>query len=193
MFKSITIGNRYGILSICEHVCTWISGYDVCIEQADKRYFYQLRHEYYDDVKKIAPVEFEDAKIITWEQLDDSVRKFHFNVLYPNGTETERNIFVYGKEEGERINAENEWADAHTVYNRSVTLRLAEKLGHFEKVQLIRSYVRSPENGYKNHVYVIDNKWQVTVSADNFDSLFGTFYATYTIEDYEKNKEVPEN
>lgn len=183
---TITKGNYYDSRIGNHSYSMWTTGYDVCIEDGGNKYFYQLRNYDRDRVTTIAPVEMEDASEIAWDELNVNIRKAHFHTINPNGTESEMNLFIYGEEEGAKINAENEWAETHIVYSREITLRLAEELGHFEKVEFLRSVSRWVGTGYKNDLYVIDDKWQVTVSANNYDSWSGSFYASYTIEDYTK-------
>lgn len=163
----------------------WAIGYDVCITEEDgKQYFYRLRKYDHDVVDSIDPLKITDAVDIHWEELNDNVRKKHFERIYPNGTEADRNLFIYGEEKGGRINEENEWAEAHLVYDRETTLRIAMELGQFENVEFVRSNSRWTGTGYKDYIYVIDGRWQVTVSANNYNT--GTFYNSYSIEDYSK-------
>lgn len=162
----------------------WTTGYDVCIEDEENKYFYQLRNYDCDRVIAIGAVEFDNPKLISWDDLNVSIRKTHFYTVHPNGTEPEMNLFVYGEVEGSKINAENEWAETHLVYSRDITLRLANELGHFEKVKFLRSVSLCVGTGYKNYLYVIDGKWQVTVTTNIYSS--GNFYDSYQIEDYAK-------
>ena len=76
------------------------------------------------------------------------------------------------------------WAEAHKVYSREITLRLAKELGYFTEVKFLRSVSRWVGTGYKDYIYVIDGKWQVTVSANNYNG--GTFNDNFRIEDYGK-------
>jgi len=180
----ISKGNFYDSRIGNHSYSMWTIGYDVCIEDEDNKYFYQLRNYDRDRVTTIAPVEMEDASQIAWDELNVNIRKAHFYTINPNGTESEMNLFVYGEVEGSKINAENEWAETHTVYSREITLRLAKELGHFKKVEFLRSVSRWVGTGYKNHLYVIDGKWQVTVSTNHYSG--GDFYDSYQIEDYTK-------
>ena len=79
---------------------------------------------------------------------------------------------------------DTKWAENHNVYSREITLRLIVELGYFEKVEFLRSVSRWVGTGYKDYIYVIDGKWQVTVSANNYSG--GDFYDSYQIEDYTK-------
>ena len=181
----ITKGNPYDSRIGNHSYSMWTTGYDVCIEDKEgNKYFYQLRNYDRDIVKQIPQIKLEDEIESSWDELNVNIRKTHFHTINPNGSEKDMNLFVYGKIEGEKINAENEWAETHTVYSREITLRLAEELGHFEKVKFLRSVSRWVGTGYKNYLYVIDDKWQVTVSANNYSG--GDFYDSYQIEDYTK-------
>ncbi len=182
---TITKGNFYDSRFGNHTYSMWTAGYDVCIQDHEGReFFYRLRNYDQDIITKIDPVELYDAKEVTWNELNDSIRKAHFHTINPYGTENEMNLFVYGESEGARINAENEWAENHLVYSRQITLRLAEELGHFENVEFLRSVSRWVGTGYKDYIYVIDGRWQVTVSANNHCG--GEFYDSYRIEDYSK-------
>ena len=162
----------------------WTTGYDVCIEDEEQKYFYKILNYDSDIVRKIDPVELHDETEISWDELNVNIKKAHFQTINPNGSENEMNLFIYGEVEGAKINALNEWAESHKVYSREITLRIAEELGHFEKVKFLRSVSRWVGTGYKNYLYVIDDKWQVTVSANNYSG--GDFYDSYQIEDYTK-------
>lgn len=181
---TITRGNNYDSRVGNHSYSMWTTGYDVCIEDEGTKYYYRLRNYDHDDVSSIEPIEIADAIEIAWDELNVSIRKAHFNNIKPNGTESEMNLFVYGEIEGAKINAENGWAKTHTVYSREITLRLAEELGYFDKVEFLRSESRWAGTGYKNYLYVIDGKWQVTVSANTYCE--GRFYDTYKIADYGK-------
>ena len=181
---TITRGNNYDSRIGNHSYSMWTTDYDVCIEDKGNKYFYQLRNYDRNRVTTIAPVELDGATEIAWDELNVNIRKAHFHTINPNGTESEMNLFVYGEVEGAQINAENEWAETHTVYSREITLRLAKELGHFEKVEFLRSVSRWVGTGYKNYLYVIDGKWQVTVSANNYSG--GDIYDSYQIEDYTK-------
>lgn len=182
--NSITKGNYFDSrIGGNQSYSMWTEGYDVRIQEDDRReFFYQLRNYDRDVVTAIDPVELHDAHEVSWDELNVNVRKAHFHNLYPEGTESEMNLFVYGEEKGGEINAENEWAEAHKVYSRDITLRLAKELGHFEKVEFLRSVSRWVGTGYKNYIYVVDGKWQVTVSANNYSD--GNFYDSYHVEEY---------
>ena len=53
------------------------------------------------------------------------------------------------------------WAEAHKVYSREITLRLAKELGYFTEVKFLRSVSRWVGTGYKDYIYVIDGKWNL--------------------------------
>ncbi len=181
IFKGNYFDSRIGTHSYS----MWTTGYDVCIEDEEKKYFYQLRNFDCDCVTTIAPVEIKNATEVAWDELNVNIRKAHFHAIKPNGTESEMNLFIYGKEEGAKINAENEWAEAHIVYSRGITLSLVRELGHFKEVKFLRSMSRWVGTGYVDYIYVIDNKWQVTVSANSI-YYDGSFHNTYTVQDYSK-------
>lgn len=181
---TITKGNHYDSRIGNRSYSMWTTGYDVCIKSEGNTYFYQLRNYDHDSVIKITPVEIENATEIAWDELNVNIRKAHFHTISPNGTEVEMNIFVYGEVEGAKINAKNEWAETHTLYNREITLRLVKDLGYFNKVEFLYSVSRWVGTGYKDYLYVVDRKWLVTVSANNHSG--GDFYDSYKVEDYTK-------
>ena len=168
--KKIRKGNFYDSRLGGHSYSMWETGYDVCIEEDGKAYFYQLRNYDRDVVSSIEPLELKNAVEISWDELNESVRTAHFYQLKPEGTESEKNLFVYGEEKGAQLNAEIQWAEEHRVYNREITLALLKSLGHFEKVEV--------DCTARDHVYVIDGKWQVTV-IDN-----GCRGENYYVEDY---------
>ena len=182
--RTVTIGNFYDSRQGGHTSAMYTSGYDICITEGRREYFYQLRNFEVDVVTPIAPVILEEPEEISWEELNENVRKAHFYALYPNGSEEELNLFVYGPEKGADINSANRWAEMHLIYDRETTLRLREELGEFKKFEFIKSYSRWAGSGYKNYVYIIDGKWQVTVSANNQER--GKFYTSYIIEEYSK-------
>lgn len=182
--RTVTLGNFYDSRQGGHTYAMYTSGYDICITEGMSEYFYQLRNFEVDVVTPISPVMLEESEQINWEDLNENVRRTHFYALYPNGSEEELNLFVYGSEKGAEMNAINIWADMHLVYDRETTLRLREELGEFKKFEFIKSFSRWAGSGYKNYVYVIDDKWQVTVSANNYEH--GKFYTSYIIEDYSK-------
>ena len=65
-----------------------------------------------------------------------------------------------------------------------MTLRLREELGEFQTVRFVKSYSRWAGTGYRNYVYVVDEKWQVTVVGNCYSG--GEFYDSYQVEDYTK-------
>ena len=162
----------------------WTSGYDVCIQENGRKFFYHLNNYDHDCVTKIDPVMLDNPKVITWSELNENIKKAYFHAIRPNGTEAEMNLFVYGQVVGAKINAENDWVETHNVYSKDITKRLAKELGHFEKVQFLRTETRWRGTGYKNYLYVIDDKWLVTVNANN--GFACNPYDSYKIEDYQK-------
>lgn len=185
--RKVTIGNFYDS-RVGDHSYTmWTTGADYCIEEApDKRYYYRVRTFWDAVVTKIDATALENSRVIPWEEVNTAVKAYHFEALFPNGTESEKNLFVYGDEKGRQINAENEWADAHKVYSRDVTLQLKAELGQFSTVRFLREVVYAPGTGYRAYIYVVDEKWQVTVDAGEYDSRTGKFYASHKVEDYTK-------
>lgn len=184
MARTITIGNFVERKCGISGYYTEIIGYDIRIREDEKLYFYQLRSYANDWVTIIEPVEIEGAIRSEWEELNENVKKGHFYNINPNGTEIEMNLFVYGEAKGSKINEKNAWADDHLVHSRAVTLRLAIDLGRFSKVEFMRSVLPSSGTGHINYIYLIDNKWQVTVDGNLYNKTGG--HNGYTIEDYTK-------
>lgn len=184
---TITKGNHYDSRIGNHSYSMWTDGDDYEIRLNDGRVFgFQTRSYEYTSVKQIdAPVKFEgDTRELTWEQLNESVKTALFNKLFSNGTEEECNLFVLGEVEGAEKNRINVWAEAHLVHSREVTLRLREELGEFQVVRFLKSYSRWAGTGHRNYVYVVDEKWQVTVVGNCYSG--GEFYDSYQIEDYAK-------
>lgn len=73
--------------------------------------------------------------------------------------------------------------NTNLIYSEDVTKRLREELGDFSVVRFVRSYTRWVGTGYRNFVYVVDEKWQVTVSACYTS---GVYFNSYNIEDYKQ-------
>lgn len=184
---AIRRGNHYDS-RIGDHSYTlWTDGDDYEIRLIDGSVFgFQARCYEHTSVNQIdTPVVFEGSVTeLSWEQLNTAVKTALFGVLFPNGTEEERNLFVLGEEEGAEKNRINSWAEAHLVHTRAVTLRLREKLGEFQTVRFLKSYSRWAGTGYRNYVYLVDEKWQVTVVGNCYSG--GEFYDSYQIEDYTK-------
>lgn len=172
---TIKRGNFYDSRKGNHSYSMWTSGYDVCI---DGKYFYQLRNYEKDIVSIIPPVEINGGTEIQWNELNTEIKKQHFKTIHPEGSEREMNLFIYGEIEGSKINSRNEWADKHLVHNREITLRICKKIGEFENVEFVKSISCWPGTGYKDYIYIIDNKWQVSVSANG-----------YYLEDYNQKKE----
>lgn len=159
--------------------------YDVEIIDNEKSYFYSFSCTYGKGFsRRISPLELTNPVPILWEDLDTEIQKAHFWVINPEGTEEEMNLYVFGKAKGSKLNSLNKWADAHMVFSREITLQLVEKLGYFTKVEFLRTISRMPGTGYKDYLFVIDSKWQVTVIANCYEA--GDFYDTYKIEDYDE-------
>ena len=72
---------------------------------------------------------------------------------------------------------------ATIVYSEEITLALRKKLGEFKNVKFLNVYSRQPGTSYRNYVYLIDGKWQVTVITNCY-SQFSGFYDDYEVEDY---------
>ena len=165
----------------------YTTGCDYLITEPNgQTYAYRLRaFDLRVSVEKLVDVIVLDTpREISWESIDEEVRSAHFDVLFPNGTEFEKNLFVYGDVEGQRRNDEIKWAEDHLVYDRNVTFRLREEVGDFTKVRFLRTISHAPGTGYKSHIYVVDEKWQVTVTSGVYDQRTGEFYASYAVEDY---------
>lgn len=191
---SITCGNHIGNHS---HAYWWTDRDDYEIILSDGRMFGFQARSYENDTPDVngclgqsevgqidTPVVFEGkTRELTWKQLNDTVKAALFNELFPAGTEDERNLFFLGQFEGAE-KERNAWADSHLVHTRAVTLRLCEELGKFHTVRFVKSYSRWAGTGYRNYVYVIDEKWQVTVVGNCYSD--GEFYDSYQIEDYAK-------
>lgn len=184
---TITMGNHYDSRIGGRNYAMWTDGDDYEIRMKDGRVFgFQTRFNNSKYVNRITtPVQFKGAtREVTFEKLNKWVKICLFKELFPNGTEDERNLFILGEVEGAKKNRINAWADAHMVHSREVTLRLREVLGDFDRVRFVTSYTRQPGTGYRNKVFVIDEKWQVTVSTNNYSS--GGFYSSYRVDDYTK-------
>lgn len=167
MERTIRRGNFYDSRNGGHSYSMWTSGYDVCITEEDgKKYFYQLRNYDHNIVTNIEPVELVEAQEISWEEVSEDIRKEHFAILYPNGSEAEMNIFVFGEEKGREINSEREWAEAHLVYDITTTLQIAEEIGRFEEVELRKTF-RKWNGGCECYSYLIDGKWFITVTENN--------------------------
>ncbi len=184
---TIRRGNHYDS-RIGDHSYTlWTDGDDYEIRLSDGRVFgFQTRSYEHTSVSQLdVPVEFiGETRELTWEKLNTAVKTALFSVLFPEGTEEERNQFVLGEDEGAEKNRINAWSEAHLVHTRAVTLRLREELGEFKSVRFIKSYSRWAGTGYRNYVYVIDEKWQVTVVGNCYSGE--EFYDSYQVEDYTK-------
>lgn len=184
---TITKGNHYDSRIGNHSYSMWTDGDDYEIRLKDGRVFgFQTRSYEHTSVTKIdTPVKFDgNTRELTWEQLNEPVKTALFNELYPEGTEEERNLFVLGEVEGAEKNRINAWAESHLVHTRAVTLRLREELGEFQTVRFVKSYSRWAGTGYRNYVYVVDEKWQVTVVGNCYSG--GEFYDSYQVEDYTK-------
>ena len=75
--------------------------------------------------------------------------------------------------------------DQPFVFSTEITKKLYEELGEFKTIEFIRAVNRPPGTD-KNYLYKIDNKWLVTVLANNYSE--GEYCDTYTIEAYTLTK-----
>lgn len=168
----ITIGNRISTNNPIDTV-----GYDVKIVFEGNEYYYRLRKTYRERITVIKPVTMRCETETTWEKLNIKIREFLFYDLKPNGTEEEKNLFVYGEKKGTEINEENKWADSHKVYDRKTTIRLGNELGRFEKVEFKSSVKRVNPRKATDINYLIDGNKYVTITVES-DKI------TYKIRDY---------
>ena len=172
----ITIGNRISTNNPIDTV-----GYDVKIVFGGNEYYYRLRKAYRERITVIKPVTMRCETETTWEKLNIRIRQFLFYDLKPNGTEEDKNLFVYGEKKGTEINEENKWADSHKVYDRKTTIRLGNELGHFEKVEFKSSVKRVNPRKARVLNYLIDEDQYVTITVEeNSESE----KITYKIRDY---------
>ena len=184
MITRIIEGNHYDSRLPGHSYTFYTTGYDVCITDDGIEYYYRLRNYDGDEVCSCKPVEIKAPKELTWEQLDEDIKKCHFWVCHPGGSEAEMNLFVYGEVKGKKINAEIEWADAHLVRNRDITRALIKKLGFFEKVEFLKSVSRWTGTGYRDNLYVLDDKWLVTVHCNEYTG--SGFVDTFEFSDYQE-------
>ena len=57
------------------------------------------------------------------------------------------------------------WLENHRLYNTAVTLKVAKQIGYFDNVEFLRYIPNYSQAGAKDYLYLIDDKWQVTVSS----------------------------
>lgn len=175
-------GNYYDSRIGNHSYAMYTTGYDFCVIDNSGEAFFQVRYGDYYRVTAIKPVELKDPRVVSFNSLDERDKAEYFDrKLKEKYSEEDRNIFIYGPEEGQKINEEIAWRKAHMVYSDQITRDLAEKIGHFNNFRYVRSYSRMAGTGYKDHVYVVDEKWQVVVHAGNGDY--------FTISDYSKEVE----
>jgi len=176
MKAKVTIGNQYDSrreFSGGTIYAAWTTGWDIVItglkhpvtgdEVPAKMYRYRNWASGRESFQTIPLQEMEgEIEVIHWPNVADWIKKEIFSSLHPNGSEEERNLFVYGEEEGSRINSENQWADAHKVINRQVTLAIKEKIGEFERVERYRPFeFEEPEEA--PYQFIIDKKYLVDI------------------------------
>lgn len=165
-----------------EHTCKKIGGTNnfntrgsiIRIDAEEDSRFYLV--SYLGLVGEIQPVDMTEAIEISWFDVDIAVRQRYYKDTFPNISEEEYNIGVYGEEEGTRINEENKWADEHLVFSREITLKIKKELGEFSKV--IHLNFKSTSDAV-THKYCIDDKWLVTIT---FDDKTVDVIGAYTIK-----------
>ncbi len=184
---AIKCGNHYDSRNGNHNNMPLTDGDDIEVVLADNRRFgFRTRCNEHTIVTRIdTPIKFVGKiKNITWEQLNKAVKTELFHELFPKGSEKELNIFVFGTIQGEEKNRIITWANSHMVHTREITIRLRDELGEFITVKQLKSYSHCAETGDWNYVYLIDGKWQVTVTTNNYSG--GGFHDSYRIEDYKK-------
>ena len=76
------------------------------------------------------------------------------------------------------------WATTHLVHSEEITLALLDRIGQFYKVEFLRSYSRQTGTGYRNKVYLVNDKWQVTVITNCYCQENGSFFDRFEVEEY---------
>lgn len=180
----VVIGNFYDSRMGNHSYAMYTTGYDFCVidQKSGEKDFFQVRYGDRYLVTVIKPVELKNSREISFSSLNEKEKAEYFDCKLGNKYSAEdRNIFIYGPEEGQKINEEIAWRKDHMVYSDQITKELVEEIGHFNSFRYVRSYSRMVGTGYKDHEYVIDEKWEVVVHAGNGDY--------YTLSDYSKEVE----
>lgn len=90
-------------------------------------------------------------------------------------------LFPYEKTEDEIL----DWAKSHIILSLDVTLRIAAKIGYFKKVEAIGFCSRTTGNQGRNYLFLVNNKWQITVMKD-LDDVDGNTHDFFKIENYQE-------
>lgn len=191
MERKIFRGNPYDS-RMGKPCAMWTEGYHYKIVEPDGRTFwYQTRNYDHLTVAHIQePKNFSYPKEITWDDLNVKIRLEHFQTLFPEGSEEEEILFVYGEEEGSKIIELNKWADAHLIENRYVTKLIVNHIGRFQKWVYQNSHRRKWATCQTYYTtYLVDDKWLVTVERTSSYSRYEPDRYEIRVEDYAPIKE----
>lgn len=75
----------------------------------------------------------------------------------------------------------NKWLETHRLFNTAVTLRITKEIGYYDKFDFLRSIVDYSSSRGKNYLYLIDEKWLITIYTRTFG--FSEFFYKYSIEE----------
>lgn len=173
-----------GNFSFSRATSTASSDYRI-VESDGRMYFY--RHEFSVDekVSTLKPTNILSESEILWEDIPLSIREMHFHTIFPNGTTDEEKIlFLYGKEEGNKI-LNDKWADTHIIVSKMVTMEIISQIGRFNSSKRIRS---SMYENTRIDQYLIDEKWQANIvfAPDGFHKVSIELYGSSKRTEYGK-------
>lgn len=104
----------------------------------------------------------------TWLKLPDGLRSIYVEEHWPDCKLESYLLLVHGKEKGQEMIDDFNWASTHEVYTDDITMEIKEKIGRFTKVEELDSGLCFPDNADINNTcwyqYLLDDRWVVTVT-----------------------------
>lgn len=152
IISSVEKGNEYDSRLGGHSYSQWTTGRDYRVALTDGRVLWLQSRSYdHTSVKKIeAPEEFLGAEICT---PGETVLKFLFSYLFPQGTEEDKIFFFNEEEEANRLIDERRWAEDHMIFSLEITREIMSRIGRWDKVLSSRSVSRMRGTGCQNYFY----------------------------------------
>lgn len=105
------------------------------------------------------------GKMIEWEDLPLTIRKFDFKQVFPKGASHNQYLnHVYGKD-AKRILKFEAWLNSQRYIPKPLAWKVYEKIGIFDRPKLIA-------NTKHTKVYLFNNKWYVTWHKQTQETVF---------------------
>ncbi len=91
-----------------------------------------------------------DYWLIKNDNLPVAIKEDVFKKICPDGTNEEKNIFLYGKDEGSKINDFKNWIVEHNICTPEITMEVFKKIGPWKMAQTRWEY--KSVNGGRNSI-----------------------------------------